>query len=109
MLFRSRNRLDELVRSDLSSIVKHLEGTPYGETVKDAISSSSSKHVEALQVMLDRILMDEIMHASNSNPLSLNSSLSFLKKKEGEVTTLRAIVAGKWFDLEESEIRGMIS
>ena len=105
----SQMRLDELLRSDLSSQAKLLEATPYHQAVYDVVSKSTDKTIETLDMKLNNVLSNQMRLAGLEKPLSINPSLSYLKSKEDEVKSLKAVVAGIWHGFPKDEIRGLIS
>lgn len=107
--YLSPMKLDEILRSDMASIPNLLEGTPYQKAVLDVVSKTSDELIETLDARLNRVLSDQMRLASVQDPLSINSSLSYLKAKEDEVKSLKAVVAGIWHNMPKDGIRRLIS
>jgi len=103
------SKLAELIKTDRASFVQLLADTPYYGPMQAAMESRDDTPFEAVDIGLSRVISHEMELASYAKPLSVNSSLSYLKKKEDEVRTLKAIAAGKFHGLPEKEIRGLIS
>ncbi len=105
----SSHLLEQLVRADLRSFAQFLVNTPYHDAVSRALSDAEDSPVEALDLSLSNVVWKNMETKSFLHPLSVNSTLAYLKRREREVNLLKAILAGKFHNLSKEKIRGLIS
>ncbi|MBD3387737.1 MAG: hypothetical protein GF416_01700 [Candidatus Altiarchaeales archaeon] len=102
-------KLYDMLRSDLASEPKVLEGTPYHGAVRDSIKADGGVDFPSLEVGLRSAVESELEFKSKLEPVSIYSILSFLNLKRDEMFRLRAVIAGKWFEVGSDEVRVWIS
>ncbi|MFH1056099.1 MAG: V-type ATPase subunit [Candidatus Altiarchaeota archaeon] len=102
------NKLAQLSRQDKAGIIKTLEDTPYGKAVKETLSDAAGVRFESLDLRLRGVLNRETEYKAVHRPLSVNTVIAYVKKKENEANNVRAVLAGKWFGLSPTEIGGIL-
>jgi vacuolar-type H+-ATPase subunit C/Vma6 len=102
------NKLQQLLRQDVQGIIKVLEDTPYCQAVKDSLHDGEG-WLANIDTRLKAVLAREVEYNAILKPLSVNSVIAYIRRREAEARNIRAILAGKWYGLGAEEMEKMIS
>ena len=81
--------LDTEEAKDVAEAVKHLESTPYGESLK---GMSATMTPPALEKELDRFYIRTVNEIATANTLTVGPAVKFFAVKEFELRNLKALL-----------------
>jgi V/A-type H+-transporting ATPase subunit C len=93
----------------LSELITELEGTPYLETLREAMQNySETKSIYSLEVALDRLLLKTASEIASSAMIFSGPTIKYLVAKEFEVRNLKAVLRGMYEGLPSESIMPML-
>jgi V/A-type H+-transporting ATPase subunit C len=93
----------------LQELVTELEGTPYLDTLRDAMQEfSETKSIYSFEVALDRLLLKTASEIASSALIAAGPTIKFLVGKEFEVRNLKAVLRGTYEGLPSDRILPML-
>ena len=104
-----RNKMAELLRQDISGILKVLEDTPYYLPLKESMPQMGVLDFGAFDNRMRAAVAMEADNLAILNPLSAGSVIAYIRAKEGEVRRIRSVLTGKWLGLATADMKVMLS
>jgi len=104
-LYINDNRLRQMGGQDRQGVARLLADTPYAGAVREALQLGYPELDSRLRHAVD----EETKYRSLLHPLSVDTVVSFIREKEREAYTLRAILAGKWHGLTADALKAVVS
>lgn len=93
----------------LQELVTELEGTPYMETLRDALQEySETKSIYSLEVALDRLLLNSASEIASSALIAAGPTIKFIVAKEFEVRNLKAVLRGLYEGMSSESIMPLL-
>jgi V/A-type H+-transporting ATPase subunit C len=93
----------------VSELAAELEGTPYVETMRDALQRySETKSLYELEHAFDRLLLHSAMEIQSNALISAGPTVKFMVAKEFEIRNLKAVLRGMYEKLPTEKITPML-
>jgi V/A-type H+-transporting ATPase subunit C len=93
----------------LQELMTELDGTPYQETLREAMQEySETKSIYSLEVAMDRLLLKTASEIASSALIFSGPTIKFLVAKEFEVRNLKAVLRGMYEGLPSESIMPML-
>jgi V/A-type H+-transporting ATPase subunit C len=93
----------------LQELITELEGTPYLDTLREAMQDySETKSIYSLEVALDKLLLYTASEIASSALIAAGPTIKFIIAKEFEVRNLKAVLRGMYEGLSQDQIMPML-
>ncbi len=93
----------------IGELATELEGTPYSETIKEAmLKYNETESLYVLEAALDRLLLQIAQEISSSALITAGPTIKFLVAKEFEIRNLKALMRGLYEKLSPEAIMPML-
>jgi vacuolar-type H+-ATPase subunit C/Vma6 len=102
-------KLTDMARTDAEGMANTLLDTPYHQQVRDTIQGVGDCTIDNLDVRLNGVLTLEAENQALRWPVGVASVIAYLRRRQAETDSIRAVIAGKWYGLSVSELRGMLA
>jgi V/A-type H+-transporting ATPase subunit C len=90
-------------------MVTELEGTPYLETMREAmVDFTETKSIYALEAAFDKLLLQIAQEISSSSLIAAGPTIKFIVAKEFEIRNLKAVLRGLHEKLSPEKIMPML-
>ena len=90
-------------------LVPELEGTPYSETMKEAMQGyAETKSLYALESAFDGLLLGIAQEISSSALIAAGPTMKFIIAKEFEIRNLKAVLRGMYEGMPPEKIMPML-
>jgi vacuolar-type H+-ATPase subunit C/Vma6 len=94
---------------DIQGFIKAISHTPYAQAVSLSVSGGDLGSIHLLDSNLGGAVLGELRRKAWTAPFSIYPLIHYLRMKQEEASSVRAVVFGKYFGLEADDMRGMIS